>query len=52
MAELSAELYEQMGEAEGLDLSACTVPASPRGRQVAQAGATIRRNLEALGYGE
>ena len=33
MAELSAELYEQMGEAEGLD-------------------ATIRRNLEALGYGE
>jgi len=33
MAELSAELYEQMAEAEELD-------------------ATIRRNLEVLGYGE
>jgi len=33
MAKLSAELYEQMGEAQELD-------------------ATIRRNLEALGYGE
>jgi type I restriction enzyme M protein len=33
MAELSAELYEQMGEAQELD-------------------ATIRRNLEVLGYGE
>ena len=33
MAELSAELYEQMAEADELD-------------------ATIRQNLEVLGYGE
>ncbi len=33
MAELSAELYEQMSEAQELD-------------------ATIRQNLEGLGYGE
>ncbi len=40
---MSAELYEQMTEAEELDLSACGH---------AQAGAAIRRNLEVLGYGE
>jgi hypothetical protein len=43
MAELSATLYEQFSEADQLDLPA---------EASVQAGATIKRNLEVLGYGE
>jgi len=43
MTKLSAELYEQFAKADKLDLPA---------EAPAQAGAAIRKNLEALGYGE
>ncbi len=43
MTELTAKLYEQFAMADQFDRPAVAP---------AQAGATIRKNLEALGYGE
>jgi hypothetical protein len=43
MAELSAMLYKKFAEADQFDLPA---------EASAQAGATIKRNLEVLGYGK
>ena len=44
-------LYEQFSGAERLDLSVCLRAPHRQAEVSAQAGAPIRKNLEALGYG-
>ena len=45
-------LYEQFPGAEQLDLSGCLRATHRQAEVLAQAGTTIKKNLEALGYGE